>query len=122
MTRAQWRIVLCSCHYETLCLWACLEMRCSKSVQIIILIIILITIFDYSHSDLSDGAILPEDVIHFFSGDLVRQVLHIQDTIDFRRKPHLQLQSILSHVINYRSSNKKLINYCLPVNPYSLPV
>ena len=110
--------MLCSCHYEALCLWAHLKMRHSKSVQIII----LITVFDYSHSDLSDGAILPEDVIHFFSGDLVWQVLYIQDTVDFRRKPHLQLQSILSHVINYPSSDKKLINYCIPVNPYSLSV
>jgi len=40
-------------------------------------------------SDLSDGAVFPEDVVHFFGRDFVGQISDVQNSIHFRRQSDL---------------------------------
>ena len=52
----------------------------------------------FLHSNLSNGAVLPKDVVHLFSSDLVRQVFDVQDSIHFRWQPNLNDNNISTHV------------------------
>ena len=43
----------------------------------------------YLHANLSDGAVLAKDVVHFLCRDLVRQVADVQDAVHLRREANL---------------------------------
>ena len=42
------------------------------------------------HSNLSDGTVFAEDVVHFLSSDFIGEVSDVQNTVHFRRKTDLE--------------------------------
>ena len=50
-----------------------------------------------THSDLADGAVLAEYIVHLFCSDLVGQVPDVEDPVNLRGKPHVGTSSVHRH-------------------------